>query len=134
MSYRDDLDALTARHAALAAEVRTRQHELDDAARLLTEVRARSKLAVLDGIRVAAPCRADWNEMSGDERVRACGACNKNVYNVSEMTRAEAEALILAKEGGCAYATSSAGTERSCSRTARSEPRSAAVVAGSQSA
>ena len=37
--------------------------------------------------------------MSGDERVRACGDCKKNVYNLSEMTRDEAEALIVAKEG-----------------------------------
>jgi hypothetical protein len=37
--------------------------------------------------------------MSGDERVRACGACNKNVYNVSHMTRAEAETLFVEKEG-----------------------------------
>ena len=37
--------------------------------------------------------------MSGDERVRHCGDCKKNVYNLSEMTREEAETLILAKEG-----------------------------------
>jgi hypothetical protein len=33
------------------------------------------------------------------ERVRHCGDCNKNVYNLSQMTRDEAEALLLAKEG-----------------------------------
>ena len=31
--------------------------------------------------------------------MRACGACNKNVYNLSEMTRDEAEALLIAREG-----------------------------------
>ena len=99
MGYRDDLEALSARHDALAADVRSRQRELDVAALLLSAARARSKLPVLDGIRIAAPCSADWSQMSGDERVRACGACNKNVYNLTEMTRAEAEALIIAMEG-----------------------------------
>lgn len=37
--------------------------------------------------------------MTGDEKARFCGSCRKNVYNLSEMTRAEAEALILEKEG-----------------------------------
>ena len=99
MGYRDDLLALTARHDALTADVRTAQRELDDATRLLAEARARSKLSVLDGMAVAAPCSADWKQLTGDDRVRTCGACTKNVYNLTEMTRVEAEALILAKEG-----------------------------------
>lgn len=58
-----------------------------------------TRLTVLDGLRIASPCRADWDEMSGDERVRFCGQCEKNVYNLSAMSRAEAEALVLEKEG-----------------------------------
>jgi len=54
---------------------------------------------VLDNIRIATPCNADWDEMAGDERVRFCGRCDKNVYNLSSMTRAEAEALVAEKEG-----------------------------------
>ncbi len=99
MSYRSDLEALAARHDALAAEVATKTRELDGVSRMLDEVKQRAKLPVLPNIRVASPCRADWGAMTGDERVRACGQCNKNVYNLSEMTRDEAEALILAKEG-----------------------------------
>lgn len=99
MSYRNDLDALAARHDALAAEVATKTRELDGVSRMLDEAKQRAKLPVLPNIRVASPCRADWNAMTGDERVRACGQCNKNVYNLSEMTRDEAEALIVAKEG-----------------------------------
>ncbi len=99
MSYRDDVEALAARHAALSAEVQQKTRELDSASRLLDEAKAKAKLPVLPNIRVAAPCTADWNAMSGDERMRACGACNKNVYNLSNMTRDEAEALIIAKEG-----------------------------------
>jgi len=48
----------------------------------------------LDGVRVAAPCPANWDAMSGDNRVRFCNQCNLNVYNLSDMTRSEAERLI----------------------------------------
>jgi len=37
--------------------------------------------------------------MLGDERVRFCGQCSLNVYNLSSMTRADAEALIARTEG-----------------------------------
>ena len=53
----------------------------------------------LDEISIAAPCTANWNEMAGDERSRACSLCKKNVYNISAMSRAEAQALISEKEG-----------------------------------
>ncbi len=98
-AYRDDVDALTARHDALAAEVASKTRELDAAAHLLAEARAKAKLPILDNIRVATPCSADWAAMTGDERVRHCGACQKNVYNLSSMTREEAQALIVEKEG-----------------------------------
>jgi hypothetical protein len=53
----------------------------------------------LDHVQVAAPCKADWNQMIGSERMRFCGACNLNVYNLSGMTRFEAESLIARNEG-----------------------------------
>lgn len=53
----------------------------------------------LDEIRVAAPCTADWDAMKGDDRTRFCGQCRKNVYNLSDMSRKEAEALILQTKG-----------------------------------
>jgi hypothetical protein len=37
--------------------------------------------------------------MSGDDRVRHCARCNLNVYNLSEMTRSEAETLVSTREG-----------------------------------
>jgi hypothetical protein len=48
----------------------------------------------LDNVHVAAPCPADWNQMSGTERVRFCQQCNLNVYNLSSMTKREAEAFV----------------------------------------
>ena len=53
----------------------------------------------LDNIRVASPCPADWNEMYGDERKRFCSDCKLNVYNLSGMTRRDAETLIQDHEG-----------------------------------
>jgi len=53
----------------------------------------------LDNIRVASPCNARWNDMDGDERARFCGQCQKNVFNLSAMTRAQIETLIREKEG-----------------------------------
>lgn len=53
----------------------------------------------LKNLKIASPCSADWNEMYGDERKRFCGDCQLNVYNLSGMTRDEAEALMLAAEG-----------------------------------
>jgi hypothetical protein len=53
----------------------------------------------LEDLRIATPCRADWDEMSGDDRVRFCGRCEKNVYNVSALSRAETEELVREREG-----------------------------------
>src|SRR5215469_12583661 len=53
----------------------------------------------LDNVKVAAPCPADWDGMIGNERVRYCGQCNLNVYNISAMSRKDAENLIAKTEG-----------------------------------
>ena len=53
----------------------------------------------LSHVRIAAPCRADWERMRGNERVRFCGECSMNVYNLSNMSKKDAEALILNAEG-----------------------------------
>jgi len=52
----------------------------------------------LSKVRVASPCPADWDKMIGDERVRFCGQCELNVYNLSAMTKAQAENLIVRTE------------------------------------
>lgn len=53
----------------------------------------------LEGVRVAAPCPADWDKMVGDERVRYCGQCSLHVYNLSGMTKPETEGLVANAEG-----------------------------------
>ena len=57
-AYRDDVEALAARHASLTSEVAAKSRELEDARRLLHEAKARVNLPVLDNIQVASPCSA----------------------------------------------------------------------------
>lgn len=53
----------------------------------------------LNNINIASPCPANWDEMYGDNRKRFCGDCKLNVYNLSGMTKADAEALVTNAEG-----------------------------------
>jgi hypothetical protein len=55
--------------------------------------------ANIDRLRIATPCPISWEQMAGDSRVRFCGHCRLNVYNISELSRSEAEALIVSTEG-----------------------------------
>jgi hypothetical protein len=71
--------------------------------------RAKKTLPILnslDDVRVASPCDADWDGMkpvTADDgaRARFCGSCEKNVYDLSAMTRGDAMALIERHEGRC---------------------------------
>ena len=53
----------------------------------------------LNHVEVAAPCKADWDQMIGSEQMRFCGQCSLNVYNLSGMMKDEAESLIARNEG-----------------------------------
>jgi hypothetical protein len=56
----------------------------------------------VDQIEIGSPCTVSWDEMraaGGDGRVRFCGQCRQNVYNVEAMSRVEARRLIGAREG-----------------------------------
>lgn len=50
-------------------------------------------------VQVASPCPADWEAMTGDERVRFCAQCERPVYNLSAMTGPEIADLIRQTEG-----------------------------------
>jgi hypothetical protein len=115
MPYRDEKEALRARLDELERAVR----DIDEHARTLDEMRKGEselrrqrdelrnklrnlegrKLPMLDNIHVASPCSESWSDMLGDDTSRHCLKCEKNVYDLSSMTRQEAEALIVAKEG-----------------------------------
>jgi hypothetical protein len=56
----------------------------------------------LDDLSIAKPCHAVWEKMApidGGEQARHCGSCDKNVYRIAAMSRAEATALIMKHEG-----------------------------------
>ena len=53
----------------------------------------------LANLKVASPCPADWDAMAGDARKRFCGDCKLHVYNLSGMTRYDAENLLRLSEG-----------------------------------
>jgi hypothetical protein len=111
MAYRSDDDAENERLRALSAQMADlelrlaernvlRAHkervdaQLQDAASAAAKRRAKVPLPLLSRIRVASPCHERWDQMSGDERVRHCASCDKDVYDLSEMTSAEAEELL----------------------------------------
>lgn len=53
----------------------------------------------LKNVQVASPCKVDWDRMIGTDRIRFCGQCSLNVYNLSAMTRTDAESLTAGTEG-----------------------------------
>jgi hypothetical protein len=56
-------------------------------------------LEILRNIRISSRCHARWDAMTGDERARHCGLCERTVYNLSMLTANEAAKLIVAHEG-----------------------------------
>lgn len=97
MGYRDDIDALDARRAALRDALAEKGEEVRE---LVEELEAvshrlhRRRLQVLSSARVASPCGASWDAMVGDDRVRRCARCDKNVYDVASLTAEEVLALF----------------------------------------
>ena len=59
----------------------------------------KERISPLRNLHVASPCTADWDAMRGDDRARHCAECSLTVYNISAMTRVEAERLILERQG-----------------------------------
>lgn len=118
--YRTDRDALEGRLAALDKELEAlraqKRHlssvnereaqvarEAEEVRKKLLQARRTATVSLLDGVRVASPCSAGWDNMKGDDRVRFCGLCEKNVYDLSQMTRDEAERFVRENEapGAC---------------------------------
>lgn len=53
-----------------------------------------SKKSLVDSIEIKSPCAEDWGAMSGNEKVRFCSHCSKNVNDLSQMTRKRAMRLV----------------------------------------
>lgn len=64
-------------------------------------LRARAEDAV-DQLRIASPCSMRWEELThepDDPRVRRCDRCELQVFDLAQLTRAEATALLAARTG-----------------------------------
>ena len=55
---------------------------------------SKCKSDLLDNIYLAAPCPVTWDSMQGDDRIRTCNGCAKNVFNLSAMTRDDANSFL----------------------------------------
>lgn len=114
--FRNDVDALKTRLASLDEELatlraKTREYEAarerlaqvesehEDLRREIDARTSRRAAPFLDTLRIASPCNESWDGMIGDERTRFCPKCQKNVHNVSEMTRDEAETFLESVAG-----------------------------------
>lgn len=56
-------------------------------------------LPILQNARIASPCDVGWANLRGDDRVRYCDRCEKNVYNLVGLNNDEIANLIQEKEG-----------------------------------
>ena len=101
----EELNALADARRAAEAELA----QLEGQLRALDRMKTRT-LPMLDRVSIAEPCGASWDEMvavptdadgasSPGTRVRFCGLCAKNVFNLSEMTREEATRFVAQVEG-----------------------------------
>jgi hypothetical protein len=57
------------------------------------------EIQTLEELYIANPCKASWEEMTGNDRVRFCHLCNLNVYHLSGMKKKEALDLVQNAEG-----------------------------------
>jgi len=48
---------------------------------------------------VSSPCPMSWDDLVGNDRVRYCGKCRLNVYNLADMPSEEVEVLVRRTEG-----------------------------------
>jgi hypothetical protein len=112
--------------------------ELATVRRGLASAGPRAPAIELPNLRLGFACTQRWEDMVGDDRVRACAGCDRPVFNLSEMTRAEAEA-VLATRGltPCVrFYRRPDGTVMTtdCPTGVRQAPRRLAVVASSLAA
>lgn len=58
-----------------------------------------SKNNSLNHFHIAEPCSEEWDSMTGNDRVRFCSHCAKDVNNISTMTRRSARRLVQTSGG-----------------------------------
>ena len=61
---------------------------------------------LLHQVRIPEPCTMSWAAMQGNNRIRHCDACGKNVHDFTRMTTSEAADMLRSHAGdicGAAY-------------------------------
>jgi hypothetical protein len=58
------------------------------------------KKSFIDSVKVESPCSQEWEEMIGNDEVRFCSHCSKDVNDLSTMTRKKVERLVRRSKGG----------------------------------
>ncbi len=59
-----------------------------------------------DAVKVSSACSSSWDAMSGTSEKKFCSECNKHVYDFSQLSRREADAIMEASRGNlCARIT-----------------------------
>lgn len=102
--YRDARDVLLAKRRRVLASLAQAERAAEQATSLRDELAyvesslRTSAASMLERVRIATPCRERWEDMVGDDVVRHCARCRKDVYDLASMTTSEAEAL-LARDG-----------------------------------
>lgn len=117
VAYRDSKNATLQRRAALAEEFASLTNEVTPLLQRRAEVEVelqeideqqaasrKKRVPLLFRVKVSSPCKARWENMVGDQQVRFCTDCGENVYNLSELSDDQAEALLREKqEKLCAF-------------------------------
>jgi hypothetical protein len=88
--YRNEVETLEARKRVLQSELESIEERIKE----------RRRLPLLDQVKVASPCPAKWDDMIGDDRKRFCSSCEKHVFNISALSREDAEQFLRENAGG----------------------------------
>jgi hypothetical protein len=98
--YRDRREGLIARRRTLERELAeadraaSRRERIARHLAVIDEELADHRSPLVDAITIDTPCRARWEDMQGDDVVRRCHRCQRDVHDLSRMTREEIEALF----------------------------------------
>lgn len=94
-----ELDAKRRARAAVEDRISQVVAELGRSRTLLHRLQNKVALPTVQTVKIASPCSAEWKDMQGDDRVRHCTKCDKDVYDLSALSREEADLLLAAREG-----------------------------------
>jgi hypothetical protein len=105
--YRDVREVLLAKRRRLqqemsaAAQAVEQLKDLRKDLSVVEETLRKETVSLLETVRITTPCRERWEEMVGDDVVRHCGRCDRDVHDLSAMTKAEAEAFLAQNGNAC---------------------------------